>query len=141
MSEVLYTGSVTSTGGGRDGHVTSTDGHIDFDVRPPKELGGSGEGVNPETLFAAAWSACFNGALHKIMKDAGVDATKFAPEVTAVVSLNKVETGFGISGEIQVAFANQDELEDAAALVEKAHEFCPYSRALRGDCEISARLA
>ncbi|MDU0478565.1 Ohr family peroxiredoxin [Staphylococcus chromogenes] len=141
MSETLYTGTVTSTGGGRDGRVVSTDGQIDFAVRPPKELGGSGEGVNPETLFAAAWAACFNGALQKTMKEAGVSVEEHAPEVTADVSLNKDPKGFRLTGKISVSFANQDALEDAAGLVEKAHEFCPYSRAVRGDFDAEAVLA
>ncbi|MEJ5928773.1 Ohr family peroxiredoxin [Corynebacterium sp. H128] len=140
MSEKLYTASVTSTGGGRDGHVVSTNGQIDFDVRPPKELGGSGEGVNPETLFAAAWAACFNGALQKTMKEAGVSVADHAPTVTAEVDLNKVSDGFRLSGSIFVAFADQDAMEDPAGLVQKAHEFCPYSRAVRGDFDATAGL-
>ena len=61
--EVVFTAESTATGGGRDGHVKSSDGRIDLDTRPPKEAGGSGEGTNPEQLFSAGYAACFLGAL------------------------------------------------------------------------------
>ena len=61
--EVVYTAESTATGGGRDGHVKSSDGRIDLDTRPPKAAGGSGEGTNPEQLFSAGFAACFLGAL------------------------------------------------------------------------------
>ena len=73
MAETLYTATVTSTGGGRDGRVESKAGDLALDVRPPKELGGAGGAANPELLFAATWASCFNGALQLIMKNAGVD--------------------------------------------------------------------
>ncbi|MGV0333499.1 Ohr family peroxiredoxin [Corynebacterium kroppenstedtii] len=76
MSDALYTACVTSTGGGRDGHVVSDDGHIDLDVRPPKAMGGSGEGTNPEQLVAAGWAACFNSALQLIAKQGALIWTK-----------------------------------------------------------------
>lgn len=140
MSETLYTATVTSTGGGRDGCVS---GDFESDIRPPRELGGSGDAPNPETLFAAAWAACFNGALQKIMKDSGVSVDEHSPEVTAEVSLNKDPSavGFRLSGVISVEFANQSDLEDAAGLVEKAHAFCPYSKAVRGEFDAEAKLA
>src|SRR5699024_9069782 len=80
MSKALYNAKALSTGGGRDGHVATADRQIDLDVRPPQELGGSGEGTNPEQLVAAGWAACFNGALQKQMKDNDVDLSK-SPEV------------------------------------------------------------
>lgn len=138
MTETLYTATVTSTGGGRDGKVT---GDFSSDIRPPVALGGSGEGANPETLFAAAWAACFNGALQKIMKDFGLEPSSYGPSVTASVSLNKDPSGVGfrLSGDIRVAFASAP--ADAESLVAKAHEFCPYSKAVRGEFDASAGLA
>ncbi len=64
--EPIYTAIAHASGGGRDGHVRSEDDRIDFDTRPPKEMGGSGEGTNPEQLFAAGYSACFLGATHLV---------------------------------------------------------------------------
>ncbi|MGD7002177.1 Ohr family peroxiredoxin [Corynebacterium halotolerans] len=141
MAEKLYTASVTSTGGGRDGHVEG-DGNIDFDVRPPKEMGGDGAGVNPEALIAAAWSACFNGALQLIMKNHDVDVSAHQPEVTADFSINKDPSGegFRLSGVIKAKFKNQEQIDNAASLVQEAHEFCPVSKALRGEADIEAGL-
>ncbi|APT83860.1 Ohr family peroxiredoxin [Corynebacterium aquilae] len=143
MAQALYTATVTSTGGGRDGRVESPAGDLALDVRPPAALGGAGEAANPELLFAAAWASCFNGALQLMMKNAGVDVAKFAPAVTANVTLNKDDSdgGFRLSGEITVAFDNADELDNAAELVAQAHQFCPYSKAVRGDFDAEARLA
>ncbi|WJZ01451.1 Ohr family peroxiredoxin [Corynebacterium freiburgense] len=142
MAETLYTATVTSTGGGRDGHAASPAGDFALDVRPPKELGGSGNAANPELLFSAAWSTCFNGALQLIMKNEGVDVAKFQPSVTAETSLNRDPSGVGfrLSGKITVEFENQDELANAAELVAKAHEFCPYSKAVRGEFDAEAVL-
>lgn len=142
MSEALYTATVTSTGGGRDGRVESPAGDLALDVRPPKDLGGAGGAANPELLFAAAWASCFNGALQLIMKNAGVDVAAHQPTINAAVSLNRdpSDEGFRISGTITVEFANADSLDDAAGLVEKAHAFCPYSKALRGDVDVKAVL-
>ena len=67
--EVVFTEESTATGGGRDGHVKSSDGRIDLDTRPPKEAGGSGEGTNPEQLFSAGYSACFLGALRLVARN------------------------------------------------------------------------
>ncbi|MFL6269399.1 MAG: organic hydroperoxide resistance protein, partial [Actinomycetes bacterium] len=56
--EVLYTAEATATGGRKNGHAYSSDGAIDVQINPPKEVGGSGEGTNPEQLFAAGYAAC-----------------------------------------------------------------------------------
>lgn len=133
MADQIYSQKVTSTGGGRDGHIKG-DGAIDFDVTAPK-----GDGVNPESLLAGAWAACFNGALQKTMGEAGVDTDKHQPEVDAEVALNDDGNGgFVLSGKITARFANKAELDNADELVAKAHDFCPFSKALRGDIEIEA---
>lgn len=138
MTDKLYTTKALSTGGGRDGHVATDDRLLDLDVRPPKALGGSGEGTNPEQLVAAGWAACFNGALQLIMKNAGVSVDK-TPEVAVETSLNKVEDGFAITAAITATVFGVDQAQ-AEELVNKAHQFCPYSRAMRGnvDPEVTA---
>ncbi|MEJ4113517.1 organic hydroperoxide resistance protein [Corynebacterium kroppenstedtii] len=135
MSDALYTAQVTATGGGRDGHVASNDGHIDLDVRPPKELGGSGEGTNPEQLVAAGWAACFNSALQLIVKKSGIELEK-SPEVAVACSLikDKNDGGFRIQASVDVTIFGVSE-DQARDLAEKAHAFCPYSKAFRGDSE------
>jgi osmotically inducible protein OsmC len=71
--EISYTAIAHASGGGRDGHVRSEDDRLDFDTRPPKELGGSGEGTNPEQLFAAGFSACFLSAIHVVGRSLQLD--------------------------------------------------------------------
>lgn len=133
MADQIYSQKVTSTGAGRDGHIKG-DGGIDFAVTAPK-----GDGVNPESLLAGAWAACFNGALQKMMGEADVDVEKHQPEVDADVALNDDGNGgFRLSGKITARFANQSELSNADELVAKAHEFCPFSKALRGEIDIEA---
>ena len=61
--QTLYTAEALSTGAGRQGHVRTTDGRVDLDLATPKEMGGSGEGANPEQLFASGYAACFHSAL------------------------------------------------------------------------------
>lgn len=128
----VYSQKVTSTGAGREGHVAG-EGGIDFDVTDPK-----GAGVNPESLLAAAWAACFNGALQKTMGEAGVDVAAHTPEVAAEVALNTVESGFRLSGKITVRFADGEALDNRQQLVDDADAFCPFSKALRGDVDLEA---
>src|ERR1700737_4917357 len=98
--EVVYTTESTATGGGRDGRVKSDDGRIDLETRPPKEMGGNGEGTNPEQLFAAGYAACFLGALRLA---AGRSKVKLddATNVSVQVGFGKdSEGGFGLTGTI-----------------------------------------
>lgn len=136
MSDVLYTAKAISTGGGRDGHVATDDRQIDLDVRPPQALGGSGEGTNPEQLVSAGWAACFNGALQKTIKEAGVELEQ-TPEVTVETSLNKVPEGFRLSAKITATIFGVDQAK-ADELVADAHAFCPYSKAMRGEIDVEA---
>ncbi|QFQ03300.1 Organic hydroperoxide resistance protein-like protein [Corynebacterium urogenitale] len=133
MSEALYTAKALSTGGGRDGHVATHDRKLDVDVRPPQELGGSGEGTNPEQLVSAGWASCFNGALQLMMKNAGVKSDQ-TPEVKVTMTLNKGEEGMFLTATIAATIFDVDQAQ-ADELVQKAHEFCPYSKAMRGNVE------
>lgn len=139
--EVVYTTESTATGGGRDGHVKSADGRIDLETRPPKVMGGSGEGTNPEQLFSAGYAACFLGALRLV---AGMSKVKLddATSVTVEVGFAKdSEGGFGITGKI-VGYLPGLEESAAQDLVEQAHQVCPYSKATRGniDVDLSAKV-
>ena len=134
--DVVYTAESTSTGGGRDGHVRSTDGRIDFDTRPPKAMGGSGEGVNPELLFSAGFAACFLGALRLMAKNDGV-ALDDATGITAQVGFGKdSEGGFGITANL-IGYLPGLEQSVADDLMAKAHQFCPYSKATRGNIDVT----
>ncbi|MBW0018485.1 MAG: organic hydroperoxide resistance protein [Mycobacterium sp.] len=139
--EVVYTTESTATGGGRDGHVKSDDGRIELDTRPPKALGGSGEGTNPEQLFSAGYAACFLGALRLV---AGKSKVKLddASNVSVQIGFGKdSEGGFGLTGKI-VGYLPGLEKSVADGLVEQAHQVCPYSKATRGniDVEVSAKV-
>jgi Ohr subfamily peroxiredoxin len=131
LTKVAYTTAATSKGG-RAGHVTSADGVIDLDLAQP---GTSDEPkANPETLFAAGYSACFQGALANRAKTKGVDTSDST--VTAEVSFGPAEDGgFGLSVELKVSIPGVDP-ELARELVELAHEFCPYSKATRGNIDV-----
>lgn len=131
--DVLYT-AVATAENGRDGRVASDDGKLDVVVNPPKELGGNGAGTNPEQLFAAGYSACFQGALGVVARQAKADIS--GSRVTAKVGIGKVESGgFGLTVEIAVSIPNVD-AATAKDLVEKAHQVCPYSNATRGNLDV-----
>ncbi|MGW0497070.1 organic hydroperoxide resistance protein [Streptomyces sp. NPDC003007] len=133
QSDVLYTAVVTAENG-RDGRVATDDGTLDLVVNPPKEMGGSGAGTNPEQLFAAGYSACFQGALGVVARQEGADLT--GSTVTAKVGLGRNGDGFGIIVEISADIPRADR-DTARSLIEKAHEVCPYSKATRGDITVT----
>jgi lipoyl-dependent peroxiredoxin len=132
--DALYTAKATAIGG-RQGKVKSSDGVLEFDLAMPKSLGGSGaEGAtNPEQLFAAGYSACFDSALNLV---AGQEKKKIDSEVTAEVSIGKdTDGGFKLSVVLSVSVGGV-ELDEAKQLVEKAHAVCPYSKATRDNIEV-----
>ncbi len=133
--EVVYTTESTATGGGRDGHVKSADGRIDLDTRPPKVMGGSGEGTNPEQLFSAGYAACFLGALRLVAGKAKIKLDD-ATDVTVQIGFGKDSAGgFGITGKIVGYLPGLDQ-SAADELVEQAHQVCPYSKATRGNIDV-----
>jgi osmotically inducible protein OsmC len=136
--ESIYTAIAHASGGGRDGHVRSEDDRIDFDTRPPKEMGGSGEGTNPEQLFAAGYSACFLGATHLVGKNAGVDTKDAA--VSASVSIgDNGQGGFGLAVELDVYLPNVAP-ERRQEIADAAHQVCPYSNATRGNIDVKVTI-
>ena len=136
--EALYTAIAHASGGGRNGHVLSEDNRIDMDVRTPKEMGGSGEGTNPEQLFAAGYSACFLNAVLGVGRRMKLDTTDAA--VSASISIGKVsEFAFGLSGELVIYLPNVP-VESRHEVVELAHQACPYSNATRGNMDVVLTL-
>lgn len=132
--KTLYTASATATGG-RNGHVKSESGILDLQVRMPKALGGATDDyTNPEMLFAAGYSACFDSALNRVITLSKVKTG--TTTVTAKVSIGAIENGgFGLAVEMDVNVPEVS-LEEAKQLVEKAHQICPYSNATRGNIEV-----
>ncbi|GGS73706.1 organic hydroperoxide resistance protein [Streptomyces griseoviridis] len=133
QSDVQYT-AVATAENGRDGRVRTDDGKLDVVVNPPKEMGGSGAGTNPEQLFAAGYSACFQGALGVVARQEGVDIS--GSTVTAKVGIGKNDEGFGLIVEISAALPAVDDAT-ARDLLEKAHRVCPYSKATRGNITVT----
>ncbi|QKW49701.1 organic hydroperoxide resistance protein [Streptomyces buecherae] len=132
--EVAYT-AVATAENGRDGRVATDDGKLEVTVNPPREMGGSGAGTNPEQLFAAGYSACFQSALGVVARREKADVS--GSTVTARVGLGKTpDGGFGLTVEISTHIPNVT-ADAARDLVEKAHQVCPYSRATRGNIEVS----
>jgi osmotically inducible protein OsmC len=135
--DVLYT-AVATAENGRDGRVSSSDGKLDVVVNPPTELGGSGAGTNPEQLFAAGYSACYQSALGVVARQAKADIS--GSLVTAKVGLGKLASGgFGLTVELAVSIPNVDDVT-AKDLVEKAHQVCPYSNATRGNIDVKLTI-
>ncbi|MEC4016160.1 organic hydroperoxide resistance protein [Streptomyces sp. H27-D2] len=136
--DIAYT-AVATAENGRDGRVASDDGKLDVVVNPPKELGGSGAGTNPEQLFAAGYSACFQGALGVVARKEKADIS--GSRVTAKVSMGKsAGGGFGLEVELVVSIPNVD-AATAQQLVEAAHLVCPYSNATRGNIKVDLTVA
>ncbi|OIK27192.1 organic hydroperoxide resistance protein [Streptomyces malaysiense] len=131
--DALYTAVATATHG-REGRAVSSDGKVDVKLAPPVELGGNGEGTNPEQLFAAGYAACFGGALGVVGRREKVDVTDAA--VTAEVGIGKVGEGFGLKVTLRVELPGSVDQETGRKLVEAAHQVCPYSNATRGNIEV-----
>ena len=131
----LYTAKA-QTSGGRDGRAVSSDNVIDLPLSTPKEMGGPGKPntTNPEQLFAAGYSACFDGALNLVARLHKTTIT--GSTVAADVSFGKDGEHYGIEVDLLVNIPHLDQ-QQAEELVAKAHEVCPYSRATRGNIVVN----
>jgi osmotically inducible protein OsmC len=130
----LYTAEATAHGG-REGHVQSSDGILDLDLRVPRDMGGpGGPATNPEQLFAAGYAACFESALR------GVARAQKKPlrdaRITARVTLNLTDDKRYLLGvELRGHLTGVTD-EEASALMSAAHDVCPYSNATRGNVDV-----
>ena len=123
-----------TTKGGRDGRAVLEEGKLALAMALPKEMGGSGEGHNPEQLFALGWSSCFGQAILLLAKKHGVDGS--AAKVTCAVELDKDATSFALKAEIAVSIPGADKAK-VKALVDEAHQICPYSKATRNNIPVT----
>jgi Ohr subfamily peroxiredoxin len=135
IDTVLYTAS-TRTTGGRDGAAQSSDGRLDVKLSPP---GSEGSGTNPEQLFAAGWSACFIGAMRRAASALKVTVPADVA-VEAEVDLGTTEGEFFLQARLTVSLPGLDR-ETAKAVVEGAHQICPYSKATRGNIAVELKVA
>jgi osmotically inducible protein OsmC len=133
IEKVLYTGK-THTTGGRNGSSRSLDGNLDIQLSPP----GTGTGTNPEQLFAAGWSACFIGAMGRsaaalkvvLPKDVAVDAE---------VDLGTTGNDYFLQARLNVSLPGIAP-DVARAVVDGAHQLCPYSKATRGNIDVTINV-
>ncbi len=139
LDKVLYTAHGTATGG-REGTGHSSDGVLDVRLTTPKELGGNGAtGTNPEQLFAVGYAACFIGAM-KVVAGRDKIALPADTSIESSVGIGPKGGAFGIEVELKVTIPGMDHAA-AEALVEKAHQVCPYSNATRGNIDVKLGVA
>jgi lipoyl-dependent peroxiredoxin len=137
--DILYTAEATATGG-REGHVASSDGVLNLDLAVPKDLGGPGGfATNPEQLFAAGYAACFDNAMIRVARRMKLSTA--GSRVTARVGIGVVDGGrFGLAVELHVTLPEVDDEEQSRALLDAAHQVCPYSNATRGNIDVAVRV-
>ncbi len=133
---MAYSTSAT-TKGGRNGRAMLDNGGLALAMALPKDLGGAGDGHNPEQLFAIGYSACFGQAILGLAKKHGLDGQ--AAKVTCAVTL-ATDNGFSLSAELTVSLPGADK-DKLTALVEEAHTICPYSKATRGSMPVKLNVA
>ena len=133
--KALYTAHAHAIGG-REGSAATDDAKVDVKLSTPKELGGGGgAGNNPEQLFAAGYAACFIGAMKFVASQGGPKVPADA-SVTSTVGIGpRSAGGFGLDIDLAVSLPGLARA-DAEALVEKAHQVCPYSNATRGNVDV-----
>ena len=136
--EAKYRVAALASGGGREGLVKTEDGMLEFRLAPPKALGGSGDGNNPEQLFAAGYAACYLGAIRfaaaqdKSLARVPADAT-----VRATVGIGpRADKGFGLVVTLEVSLPGVERAE-AEKVAEAGHGICPYSHATNGNIEVT----
>lgn len=120
---------------GRDGRVWSEDGKIDLSLTPPREMGGSGAGTNPEQLFAAGYAACFHSAMLFVARGKALDTGGSSVEGHVAIGPNEAGPGFMLAVRHRVVLPNLPQA-DAEQLVAEAHAVCPYSNATRGNISV-----
>jgi osmotically inducible protein OsmC len=133
--KVLYTAKVHTMGGRERGASRSSDGHLDIKLSTP---GTEGTGTNPEQLFAAGWSACFEGAMGLAARKMKVTLPAFTA-IDAEVDLCNADGEYFLRARLNVSLPDLEH-EVAQALVDAAHETCPYSKATRGNIDVTINL-
>jgi lipoyl-dependent peroxiredoxin len=133
--EPIYTAHARVTGGRVEGHGTTDDGALEVDLRRPKEMGGEGDGTNPEQLFAVGYAACFESALGAVARRQKLEVGDVAID-SSVSLIPTEERGFKLRVELAVTLPSVEDQEQAVAIVQAAHGVCPYSTATRGNVDV-----
>ena len=134
LEKILYTAHATTTGG-REGSSKSDDGKLQVKLAPPKEMGGNGDGTNPEQMFAAGYSACFLGAMKFVAGQQKITLPA-STTIDASVGIGPIPAGFGIEAALKITIPGMERAA-AQALVAAAHQVCPYSNATRGNIDVT----
>lgn len=136
--KTVYTAEALSTGGGRNGHTQTADGTISLNLATPKEMGGTGDGANPEQLFAAGYAACFHSALQGVARQTKKDLGESSVGARVGIGPNG-DGGYSLEVTLEVVIPDlpRDEAQD---LAEKAHQVCPYSNATRGNIDVTVNV-
>ncbi|WP_309074557.1 organic hydroperoxide resistance protein [Paenarthrobacter sp.] len=137
--KTLYTAEALASGEGRDGNARTNDGKLDVALASPVELGGNGEGTNPEQLFAAGYAACFHSALRLVGRKERVDLSDSAVAAKIHFGALTDSEGYGLAAELEIALPALDR-GTAEQLMAKAHQICPYSNATRGNMAVDLKL-
>ncbi|WP_406841716.1 organic hydroperoxide resistance protein (plasmid) [Streptomyces sp. AHU1] len=132
--DALYTAVATANSAGREGRAATSDGRLDLVLAPPRELGGTGEGTNPEQLFAAGYASCFASAVSLVGRQQKVNTSDIS--ITAEVSIGKDDTSFALSVVLRAELPEELDNATGRSLVEQAHQLCPYSKATRGNIPV-----
>lgn len=140
----LYTAVVTVTPGQEgharmSGHARSSDGLLNLNLAFPNELGGSGQGTNPEQLFAAGYATCFHGALALVSRKAGVDASKATVTCAVTIGRDPTDGGYMLAAKLTVEIPGESR-EKTQQVVAQAHQMCPYSKAINGNVDVEVTV-
>ena len=133
MADALFTTTAISKGGRAGGKIALAEGGLWIHTEHSKGLGGSGEGTNPEQLFALGWSNCFNSAVLFVATQKKIDASKAV--VKCEVSIGREEGGLGLAAKLYLAIPGMDRAQ-VLELIEAAHQVCPYSKATRNNIPV-----
>lgn len=134
-AKLLYTAKTYTSGGRDDGASRSSDGRLDIKLSPP---GGVGAGTNPEQLFAAGWSACFEGAMAIAARKRKIDLPRKCA-IDAEIDLVLDEGAYSLRARLNISMPGLDR-EIARGIVDEAHQTCPYSKAVRGNIDVMVAL-
>ncbi|ALX66740.1 organic hydroperoxide resistance protein [Microbacterium sp. XT11] len=137
--EALYTAEALATGAGRNGRVATSEGRLDLALAVPRELGGSGDGANPEQLFAAGYAACFHSALQTVARAQKVAIADSSVGARVQIGSNGAG-GFGLAVQLEVVIPDLPHAQ-AVELANAAHQVCPYSNATRGNIDVDITVS
>jgi osmotically inducible protein OsmC len=135
MAKALYTARATVTGGRITAHGVTSGGALAVDLRVPAELGGAGDGTNPEELFAVGYAACFEGAIATVARRTKAEVGDVSID-SRVSLVTTEERAFTVTVEMDVSLPSLAD-DDALEIVRAAHKVCPYSNATRGNIDVT----